>query len=72
MSNVYLCVKRKHMYECKKFDTYQEADRYYYNNNTYNSDSSALISVGKFVPKYFHNDILHYKLSDLLIKNKII
>jgi hypothetical protein len=71
---IYLCVKyNKNYYECSKYDTYEIADnvfnqKYKYENNI----SSTLIPVCRFIPLFFHHYILHYKLSKIFIKNKII
>jgi hypothetical protein len=73
-SYIYLCIKHnKNYYECSKYDSYQIADKVFNEKYKYEQNiSSTMIPVCRFIPIYFHNYILHYKLSKIFIKNKII
>ena len=73
-TNVYLCVLTlKNTFECKKFNTYKEADYYYnifyYNNNEF--PKSTMIPICKYTPSFLHEKILNYKLGKLFISTKI-
>ena len=80
VSKIYLCVKLRDKmeyfylnYNCIKFDTYEEADKYYkksFEDKTI--ESSTMMPVCKYVPEYFHPMILNYKLSKLFIDAHII
>lgn len=80
---VYLCVKDKNnIFNCKPFSSFHEADKYHKQHRQYyteDTDShqqkylqSTMLPISCFIPTYFHNFILHHKLSNLFIKNKII
>ena len=64
---IYLCVKPRDKmeyfsmdYNCIKFDTYEEADKYYNTKiNACNVESSTMMPVCKFVPEFLHSSILN-------------
>lgn len=76
---VYLCVKEKEKtehyslnFKCIKFDTYEEADTYYKKNyNRRQEEFSTLMPLCRFIPFYFHESVLNYKLSKLFINAEI-
>ena len=82
---VYLCVKEKekekekmkHYYyslnfKCIKFDTYEEADSYYKKKyNRRQEEYSTFMPLCRFIPSYFHEPVLNYKLSKLFINAEI-
>lgn len=79
ISKIYLCVKPRDKmeyfslnYNCIKFDTYEEADKYYNTKiDACNVESSTMMPVCKFVPEFLHPSILNYKLSKLFINAHI-
>jgi hypothetical protein len=79
ISKVYLCVKPRDKMEyfsmdhnCIKFDTYEEAYKYYKTNIDKNKiEYSTMMPVCKFVPEFLHPSILNYKLSKLFINAHI-
>lgn len=78
---VYLCVKEKEKekiehyflnFKCIKFDTFEEADRYYKQKyNRQQAEYSTLMPLCRFIPSYFHEPVLNYKLSKLFINAEI-
>jgi hypothetical protein len=70
---IYLCIKENNspIYLCKKIDSIKY-DTYYYHLEYKKSEYSAIISICKYIPDYFHYYILTYKLSKLFIKTKIM
>ena len=77
MKEVYLCVKDDSSlnslskFNCKKFDTYEEADTYYKNKYNHNLNLSTMIPMCKFTPKCLQEKILNYKLSKIFIQSKL-
>ena len=71
-SNVYLCTQSDNFkpYKCIMFSSFVEANIYYQRNYS-EKVFSTMIPVCKFVPLYFHKNILKHKLSNLLINVKI-
>ena len=63
LTDVYLCYKKRDMYNCKRFDDFLQANQYFRDNFIYVSNelSSTMIPVCKFHP--FKKQILRYKLS---------
>lgn len=78
---VYLCVKEKEKekvehyslnFKCIKFDTYEEADSYYKKKyNRRQEEYSTFMPLCRFIPSYFHEPVLNYKLSKLFINAEI-
>lgn len=66
IDKVYLCVKEKRTFECKKFGTFLEANKYY--KDKYAGKESTVFTISKLVPSCFDNYIIHNKLSNLFIK----
>ena len=63
LTDVYLCYKKRGKYNCKRFDDFVKADKYFTDNFLFLSDdlNSSLIPVCKFHP--FKKQVLRYKLS---------
>ena len=73
--DVYLCVLTlQNTFECKKFDSYEEADNHYSSFYNYNKEmpKSTMLSVCKYTPYFLRQRILNYKLANLFINSKII
>ena len=70
-SCVYLCMKAtpSSAFICRRFDTYYDADKYYYEacKNIY-VDTSLMVPACKYVPQLAVNYVLHYKPSQFLIR----
>ena len=67
MSNsVFLCVKQNNIYNCYKFNSFIEADKYY---NKHFNTPSTMISVFKYLPTFIQNFLIDYKH---LLLNKIL
>jgi hypothetical protein len=75
-SDIYLCYKTNiFKYECKKFNNYEEADKYFnetYRHNSNKNIESTMFPVCKFMPKFMKNIVIHNKLSKQFIKTEII
>ena len=76
IKEVYLCVKDDppnslNTFNCKKFNTYEEADTYYKNKYNHNMNLSTMIPLCKFTPKCLQQKILNYNLSKVFISSKI-
>ena len=80
-TKMYLCIKPLDKMEfmslhfrCMPFETYKEADDYYYNKlyKNKNNEYSTLMPVCKFVPSVLHPMVLNYKLAKLFINTEII
>lgn len=56
--------------KCKMFDLYLEAGEYHkvWGNII---RETTMLPICKYVPKQFHNLILHYKLSKIYVKSSI-
>jgi hypothetical protein len=72
-SNVYLCTQSDKLkpYKCIMFLSHLEADNYYKQKYSGKVIFSTIIPVCKFIPLYFHKNILKHKLSNLLINVEI-
>jgi hypothetical protein len=72
-SDIYLCYKTNTFkYECKKFNNYEEADKYFtetfrYRNITGQNIESTMFPVCKFMPEFMKNIVIHNKLSNRII-----
>lgn len=53
----YLCTNN---YNCQKFDSFVEANKYYTNNK--NNNYSHIIGISKYIPSFLHNFMIKYKL----------
>jgi hypothetical protein len=78
IKEVYLCVSVKenknnkflNKFTCKKFDTYEEADKYY--KERYDVvNVSTMLTMCKFTPTCLKEQILNYKLSKIFTQSKI-
>lgn len=56
----YLCIKNKNNYNCTKFDSFLEANKYYTNKKITNNP--YIIRISKYIPLFLHNYIINYKL----------
>jgi hypothetical protein len=72
-NDIYLCHKYSYneTFQCIKFGSYESADTHYtkyilQNNTDYNLES-FIIPVCKFIPKMYVNNVIHYKLSKLVV-----
>ncbi len=73
MSNsVFLCVKQSNNYNCYKFNSFIEADNYYYIKNFNNNTPSTMVSIFKYLPIFIQNLFIDYKLKNIFVKSKII
>lgn len=74
--NYLLCVKNKNNpgFECKKFRSFNEADKFFHENfiKSDKLEKSTLLSVSNLYPTKIQELILHYKLSSIFIKQKIV
>lgn len=52
----YLCTSN---YNCQKFDSFLEANKYYTNKN---NNYSYIISISKYIPLFLHDYMIKYKL----------
>ena len=73
MNNVYLCIKKDLVnFECQKFNSFIDADKFFMENYKDVIIASTMISVFKYFPKFIHNFIVNYELKNLFIKSKMI
>jgi hypothetical protein len=70
-NDIYLCYtySNTNKYNCLKFSSWYNADKY---SHLLIGSKTTLIPICKFIPTPFVNDILHYKLSKLLVHTTII
>ena len=67
---IYLCVLEKNKFQCKKFNTYADADVFFTNKN--NGKTSTMIPISTMIPSIFHERVLQYKLAHRFIKTNNI
>jgi hypothetical protein len=72
--NIYLCIKKKttSQYKCTKYDSYSTAEKVLFSENFDEIQSSAVLSVCKFVPNQFISFIINYKLSNIMISSVVV
>ena len=74
-SDVYVCTQKNKFstFQCEKFNDYEEANKHYNTTYTMNEPyNHTLMSVCRFMPTFFQNKILQYKLSKLYIKTQLL
>lgn len=66
-SNIILCVKHSNLpyFDCKKFESYKEANDYLNNVYTTNINHSTMIQLSKMWPVFIEKQIIQYKLNNL-------
>lgn len=74
MDSVYLCLERKHMhgFECKAFDSYEEADQYHSSlckkdPKYFGSRRSTMIPLANFTPKFYKEFWLQQEVAKIFI-----
>lgn len=76
---IYLCLKCKddyNIFQCKRFDSYNDADKEFkinFNSSKYYDNYiSTMIPIPRFIPTYFHTPILNNVLSRSYVKAEIV
>ena len=66
-SNVILCVKHNNQpyFECKKFESFRDANNYLKNVYLDNINHSTMIQLSKMCPIFIEKQIIQYKLNNL-------
>jgi hypothetical protein len=64
---VYLCTQMPSSwtYECRMFNSFQEADAYYTQNYETTRPKSTMLDICKYTPLFLHRPILNYKLGKM-------
>ena len=71
--NVFLCIKKDIThFECQKFNSFIEADKFFRKNYKNIVVTSTMITVFKYFPTFVQDFILNHKLKNLFVKSKII
>lgn len=72
--DIYLCIKKKtsSQYLCTKYESYSTAENILFSENFDDIQSSAVLSVCKFIPNQFISFIINYKLSNMMISSIVV
>jgi hypothetical protein len=57
----YLCYRSRDVWQCKKFNSFLDADNHYYANKLC-MKTTTIIPVSRMIPEMFHKEILQNKL----------
>lgn len=72
--DIYLCIKKRtsSQYKCTKYDSYSTAENVLFSENFDDIQSSAVLSICKFVPNKLIPFIINYKLSNIMISSVVV
>ncbi len=72
---IFLCIeasKNSSNYQCKEFDSFKNADDYYYKNKLNDGRKSTLIAICKYYPSFLENYFITQQLRNIFILSTVI